>query len=180
MNGWTFTDITAVWEKYTLHTLYFLFLFLSLIVPYKSLDAESHLTGWAQSRFVWGRHTQTHTRAHMKWRNLWVVQQLGSHDTLLTELSQALLKRLKVCVWVMVRRLRSPTDALSSNPLVFTKTLFARLFLCKLSADFNFLSVLLVGKNSMADSCCPFWQCIRYICTATWGQDTKRSCSTFV
>lgn len=88
------------------------------------------------SRGLSERRTQTHS--HMKWHNPWIVQQLGSHDTLLIELSQALLKRLKVCAWAMVLRLHSPTDALSWNPLVFRKTQFAKLFLWKLYADFHF------------------------------------------
>lgn len=38
------------------------YFFWTLIVLYKGLHAESHLTGWAQPRFVEGRRTQTRTR----------------------------------------------------------------------------------------------------------------------
>lgn len=60
MNGWTNTDIHAIWKKYTkVVSLRARICFSSLIVQYKSLHAESHLTGWAQSRFVWETHANT-------------------------------------------------------------------------------------------------------------------------
>lgn len=129
----SWTD-AAVWEQYTsfpLHAFIFLFIFFYHWLFSIKAFMLNHIWQGEPSRGLskGDAHRRAHAHSHMKWRNPWIVQQLGSHDTLLTELSQALLKRLKVCAWAMVLRLHSPTDALSSNPLVFTKTQFARLFL---------------------------------------------------